>query len=171
MDEAKAKLREKLKQARQQLSPDDRVFFSQTICEKLEKLDWSDVSTVHFYEPIKELVEVDIMPFINKIRLRYPDIKLYTWAKVDKLWKIVSWHGGSISSPLYFDAIIVPILGFDTYMHRIGYGGGYYDRFLTNQIEAKKIGVSFEMGKTEKIPADSHDIKVDRVISEKSMYR
>jgi 5,10-methenyltetrahydrofolate synthetase len=66
----------------------------------------------------------------------------------------------------------VPLLGFDTKtLHRIGYGGGYYDRFLATQSQSLKIGICFEQGKLAELPADRHDIPLDTVITETAVYK
>jgi 5,10-methenyltetrahydrofolate synthetase len=63
------------------------------------------------------------------------------------------------------------MLGFDPKtLHRIGYGGGYYDKFLAGQPEAKKVGVCYEAGKTGQIPMESHDIALDMVVTENQVY-
>ena len=64
------------------------------------------------------------------------------------------------------------MLGFNSKaLHRIGYGGGYYDKFLATQPQAQKIGVCFEQGKLAQIPAELHDIPLDVIITENHIYR
>lgn len=68
------------------------------------------------------------------------------------------------------DLIIVPGLCFDKEKNRLGYGGGYYDRFLSNN-NAKKIGICFEdQIYSELIPVNKNDIKMDIVITEKEEF-
>ena len=69
------------------------------------------------------------------------------------------------------DLVVVPGVVFDKKGYRIGYGGGYYDRFLPKlRKDAKKIAVAFEMQMVDFIPAESHDIKMDAIITEKRLY-
>ncbi|MBI4439419.1 5-formyltetrahydrofolate cyclo-ligase [Candidatus Woesearchaeota archaeon] len=78
---------------------------------------------------------------------------------------------GSRPFPLSdIDLVIVPGIGFDAYGHRIGFGAGLYDRFLP-KVRCKKIGVAFEFQILKKIPAASHDIPVDMVVTEKRVLR
>lgn len=66
------------------------------------------------------------------------------------------------------DLVIVPGIVFDKNGHRIGYGYGYYDRFLKMLKEdVKKIGLAFEFQLVDKIPKEKHDIPVGIVITEK----
>ena len=64
------------------------------------------------------------------------------------------------------DLIIVPGVVFDHHRHRIGRGGGYYDRFLARHLKTKKIGVcySFQL-KRHTIPHSWRDQKMDRIIT------
>lgn len=60
--------------------------------------------------------------------------------------------------------VIVPGLAFDREMHRIGYGGGYYDRFLEDEPQHPKIGLAFPFQMFERLPAESHDKSMNQVI-------
>ena len=62
--------------------------------------------------------------------------------------------------------IIVPGLLFDKNNNRLGYGGGYYDRFLANN-NIYKIGICFSNFLVDKIIIDKNDIKMDEVITER----
>ena len=66
------------------------------------------------------------------------------------------------------DIVIIPGSVFDTNGGRLGYGGGYYDRFLVNDApQAKRIGLAFEMQVVEKVPVLPHDQPLDILITEK----
>ena len=161
----KAELRAELKQARLEMSEANRTVKSRAINERLKgALEWSQVKSVHYFEPIKSLVEVDISGFIVWLEDDYPDIQLATTRQIGDKWEMISLK--STPPPEKFDVIIVPMLGFDEQLHRIGYGGGYYDKFLSTQPQAKKIGVCFEQGKIQNIPAESHDIPMHEIITE-----
>lgn len=64
------------------------------------------------------------------------------------------------------DAIIVPAVAFDRTGYRIGYGGGYYDRFLPAVPRAVRIGAAFCCQIVAEIPADPYDVPVDRIVTE-----
>lgn len=63
------------------------------------------------------------------------------------------------------DLVIVPGVVFDKRNHRIGYGKGYYDKFLKD-FKGKKIGLAFKMQILEIIPNHDWDVRLDNVISE-----
>lgn len=70
------------------------------------------------------------------------------------------------------DLVIVPGIAFDKNGHRIGYGHGYYDRFLQKLSKnTVKIGLAFELQLIEKIHEEGHDIPVDWVITEKNIVK
>lgn len=61
--------------------------------------------------------------------------------------------------------VIVPGLGFDEHLNRIGYGGGYYDRFLSKCRKQFSIGVAFKEQIQESIPMTDSDVPVDLVLT------
>jgi 5-formyltetrahydrofolate cyclo-ligase len=80
-------------------------------------------------------------------------------------------NGKLVNSKLKFDIIIVPMLGFDEQLNRLGYGGGFYDRFLANQLQARKIGVCFDACLVNKVPFEPHDITMDLIVTETKTYK
>jgi 5-formyltetrahydrofolate cyclo-ligase len=69
------------------------------------------------------------------------------------------------------DVVIVPGIAFDTKKNRLGYGGGYYDRFLKDLApEVTKIGLGFDLQIIDEIPVESFDISMNIVITEKRWY-
>lgn len=153
-----------MKAERLRLSKAERWDKSRAILKQLhEAVNWSKVQSVHCFEPIHELGEVDLSGFIDHD-------KLFTSRLDDGQWKTVAFKRSRLV-PDHFDVIIVPMLGFDKKLHRLGYGAGYYDKFLLAQPKAKKIGVCFEVGKVTKLPSEPHDIALDMIITEDKVYR
>ncbi len=64
------------------------------------------------------------------------------------------------------DLVLVPGVAFDTAMNRIGYGVGYFDRFL-KQTNAFKIGICYDMQIAPKIEAEPYDIAMDMLVTER----
>ncbi len=64
-----------------------------------------------------------------------------------------------------FDLIIVPLLAFNHEMYRIGYGGGFYDKFL-KESKAFKLGIAYEWKAVTEQFQDPHDIKLDAICTE-----
>lgn len=63
--------------------------------------------------------------------------------------------------------MILPGLAFDERGKRLGYGGGFYDRFLKEHKLCTKMGIGFEFQCVEKVPGNEQDIDVDMIVTEK----
>ena len=64
--------------------------------------------------------------------------------------------------------ILVPLVGFDSFKNRIGYGGGYYDRTigcLEKKNEVLKLGIAFDEQETMKIPKEKYDKRLDIIVT------
>lgn len=72
--------------------------------------------------------------------------------------------------PQFFDAVIVPLLAVDFSGNRLGYGKGFYDKFLSScKPEALKIGIHF-FEPIEHVPQDANDVRLDFLITPKYCY-
>lgn len=73
--------------------------------------------------------------------------------------------------PDTIDLILTPGLIFARDGYRIGYGGGYYDRFLASRDKVTKIAIGFDMQVTDSVPTDKYDIPVDYILTEKNFIK
>jgi len=72
-----------------------------------------------------------------------------------------------ILSPNIVDLVLVPGVAFDVEGYRVGYGGGYYDRFFSSlKKDVIKIGLCYDLQILSQVPRDPYDIPVDLIISE-----
>jgi len=72
------------------------------------------------------------------------------------------------------DLIFVPLVAFDSKKYRLGYGGGYYDRYIEKIQKIKKIitvGLAFSFQKVKRIPLNKHDKKLDIILTEKYILK
>ena len=69
--------------------------------------------------------------------------------------------------------LLIPMVAFDNKLNRLGYGGGYYDRFLkkNEQKNILKVGLAITCQQVKKIPANSFDKKMDYIITEKKIFK
>lgn len=67
------------------------------------------------------------------------------------------------------DIALIPGIAFDAHGMRVGFGKGYYDRFL-EQFKGLKIGICYDFQMTNLVPASKHDVKMDIIITEKRIY-
>lgn len=69
------------------------------------------------------------------------------------------------------DTLIVPLVGFDEACHRLGYGGGYYDRTLAKaKVKPLTIGIGFEFMRLASIQPLAHDIPMDFIVTEAGVF-
>ncbi len=72
------------------------------------------------------------------------------------------------------DVMLIPLLAFDKSKFRLGYGKGFYDRYLNKYIKKNKdiltIGVAFSFQKHHKLPFNKHDMKLDFILTEKGIF-
>ena len=70
---------------------------------------------------------------------------------------------------LYPSILLVPLVAFDKHLNRIGYGGGFYDRYIKKIKKSKKIitiGLAYSFQKVKKIPINKYDIKLDFILTD-----
>ena len=65
------------------------------------------------------------------------------------------------------DVVIVPAVAYDKNCYRLGYGGGFYDRFLENlRKDAVTIGIAFDLQIFDEVPKETHDAQLDYIVTE-----
>lgn len=181
----KEKLRQKLREIRMQISPDDHAAWSCRACIHLATFinEWiSDPATgvlVYCSKPpeldtsllIDSLLKKQIptlVPIIQQedmsLRLSYvtPTSSLVcsTFQVPEPIWCEIPARPEDVS------ICIVPILGFCLDGARIGYGKGYYDRFFQKNPHIYKVGTAFSCQKCDEIPVTDDDIRMDLIITE-----
>ena len=69
--------------------------------------------------------------------------------------------------------MLIPLLAFDSQNNRLGYGKGFYDKYLSEILKNKKkittIGIAFSFQKYDKLPVSKFDIKLDNILTEKGL--
>jgi 5-formyltetrahydrofolate cyclo-ligase len=102
-------------------------------------------------------------------------MNFFPWKKNDVL--LINKYGmlepdkSEINIP---DVILVPLLVFDENKYRLGYGKGFYDRYLNKNLKKFKkiltVGVAFSFQKYHKLPINNKDVKLDYILTEKGIY-
>ena len=186
--EVKQITRKKLKDERSNLTRADVSSMSRAILRNFIKhIDWSQINTVHTYLPIERLNEVDTWLLLRWLWDKHPVVKTFSSVYKDnfsikhaQINKNTEYETNKNGIPLpiknfrqqetEYDLIIVPTLGFDSELNRLGYGRGVYDFFLSEQPAAQKIGFAYDIGKQEKIPVELHDMPLAKVVIEGRLY-
>ncbi|MEX8547314.1 MAG: 5-formyltetrahydrofolate cyclo-ligase [Mucilaginibacter sp.] len=158
----KQELRKAYLEKRQQLSEAAYETLNQALLQRFKTLNFSGVNAVHIFLPMLRTKEPDTWLFINYLRTARPTIKR-VFPKADFKQKtlinylddeqlIIAENKFGIPEPIsgnqfYTDKnsiVIVPLLAFDLQGNRVGYGGGFYDRFLAGcEVGTQFIGLSF----------------------------
>jgi len=153
----KSELRRKLEAQRRALSPEQVAAASRTVLEQLQQtVDWASIRSVHVYRSVAEWGELDTTELVAWLAEEWPEIEVVqpTLSKDQPF------------PEQQFDLILVPALGFDRDNNRLGLGGGWYDRFVAQQPQAKKIGVAYAWALVEDgISVEPWDMKLDRVVT------
>ena len=73
----------------------------------------------------------------------------------------------------YPEVLLIPLVAFDNQLNRLGYGGGYYDRYISrfrNNRRILKIGIGFSFQKINNLPINEYDERLDIVMTEKNFF-
>ncbi len=180
----KNELRRRLLNERRQLSDGSVKDLSLRIMERFCSTDFFNKSEIfHIYYPINN--EVDTRPLIELLwRLGRQVVMPRTSFEQGTIVNY-SVHSFDELVPTRFsmlepdpsrcevhdavpDLVIVPGVAFSMKKERLGYGGGFYDRFL-GEIQAWKIAFAYDMQVKSTLPVEKHDILMDAVITENSI--
>ena len=113
----------------------------------------------------KSLDKLILLPKIINNEMVF--IEIYNNTKYEKSsFGVLEPIGTIYNGPI--DIIIVPGVAFDRNLNRLGFGKGYYDKYLSNK-EIYKVGICFSEQLVDTLPSDDHDIKMDLVITEKEL--
>jgi 5-formyltetrahydrofolate cyclo-ligase len=155
----KSQIRKSSASQRTQLSIKQVEALSLQLLDQFQKLDFTAVHSVHVFLPIAEKKEPDTFLFIEWLSEQHPNIKIIV-PKADFSSSLMTHHVYSgragLSKNLYnilepldstpyndrIDMVLIPMLAFDRNGYRVGYGKGFYDRFLQS-IDTLKVGLSF----------------------------
>lgn len=178
MKREKKILRRKIQKRKQQYNEDQLKTIGQDAMAQLEKTpEFKAAKTIFIYWSLPD--EVPTHELIEKYRKEkrfilprvvgdYLELREFTG--IESLEQGNSFGiqepTGIIFSDLYsIDLVVVPGLAFTRNGHRLGRGGGYYDRTLPYLENAAKIGVAFPFQMVARVPLDTHDIPLDKVIA------
>ena len=185
----KDEIRRRLIAEREQLTHDQRKAYSLAIAEHLwVQPEYLMATALHVYLPIRG--EVDTRPIIERAwkegkHVFVPVVPLnsselhhafYTSAMTliaDRYGIPVPAEGPILETTKlaeYLPLVLVPLIAFDRSLQRVGYGKGYYDRFLAH-VPFVRFGLAFAMQFVETIPYEEHDQPLDAVITEHGIVR
>ena len=177
----KSKLRDKVLKLRKSNSKKSININPSNIYSYLKKKSYT-LKIIGGYYPTN--YEIDDLEILNYFFLRgsiisLPQIKkksqmeFYKWCKNDPL--LINKYGilePESTNRVYPDILFVPLVAFDKELNRLGYGGGFYDRYIQKISNIKKIikvGLAFSFQRLKTIPTNKYDKKLDIIITEKNI--
>ena len=181
---SKQEIRTEIREKKRQMSKEEITNLSKMVFERLEQTSaFLENDTIYTYVSYNQ--EVDTKTWMEHLfqigkKVAVPnvigeDMKFYYISSKEQL---VSGYQG-ILEPVTTECadgapglFLMPGLAFDYSMHRCGYGGGFYDRYLKKYVDVslKKVAVAYSFQIYEQIPVEEHDEKVDLLVSEKELF-
>ena len=178
----KSEIRKKILRIRKQKNSQNYSININEIMKIIKKEKMKD-KIIGGYYPYNH--EIDVMETLEKFeKLNYqislPKIKknsqmnFFSWSTKEPL--VINKYG--IPEPTsnkikYPNILLIPLVAFDKYFNRLGYGGGFYDRYLervSKKEKILKIGLAFSFQKIKKIPLNKYDMKLDFVITGRKKF-
>ena len=184
----KAELRKHARLQRQAM--DEASYFekSRSICDYFfTGFDLNFIHTLHVFLPMTERREPDLWPLIDRLRREFPAVRIsipkmagevlesFYFEGIHQLTKnsfgVVEPKQGIPTPVEKIDMVLVPVLLADRQGHRLGYGKGYYDRFLKDcRQNCLKVGISI-LPLSDPIPFENHDVRLTHLITPDGIIR
>ncbi|MCA0756700.1 5-formyltetrahydrofolate cyclo-ligase [Paenibacillus sp. N4] len=188
----KAGIRKELAGRRDSLSMEQRSRWSETVCARAkELLERKAAASFMAYVSFRSELDLSgliewgwqtgrtvIVPRCHAANRSMTLYRLRSWEELKPGAYGIMEPNPDIAQPLEADyvpeAVFVPGLAYDRRGGRLGYGGGYYDRFAESLQNAERtvlwLGPAFEAQLVERVPSEGHDLKVQAVITESNVY-
>ncbi len=159
-----------------------RADHSAIITKRVEQLpEYINANTIAVYVSMrdevqtKELIESALAKGTRVLIPKSDTIsKRLTFHEINSLGELARGAFGVLEPPVgsktvplsEADIIIVPVVAWDIYGGRLGYGKGYFDQALKSKGDAPVVGLAFESQQREKLPLSPHDVQLDMVVTE-----
>jgi 5-formyltetrahydrofolate cyclo-ligase len=179
----KQDIRKKILDHREAIDTDIRKQWDENILNNLIKSDWYKKANTIFafvsfkseadtHKIIKYSIQDQKTVCVPRIKSKQKGIEIF---KIDSFDQLENGYFGILepieSCPVInskdIDLILMPGVAFDRQGGRVGYGAGFYDRFLSNMNNnVDKIAVAYHFQILDNIPMDEHDVRIDGIVTE-----
>ena len=180
MSDAKQALREKMLRVRDSSSLEAIERMSEIIQSRVINMDeFINAKTVAAYHPVgSEVSTIKILSAVLSLKKhlalpRVEDATSIIFAEVNDLENDLATGKYKIKEPKKhcmkvskIDLVLVPGIAWDERGHRLGYGKGYYDRYLAN-LQTTSVGLAYDLQVLENIPHENNDFSVNLIVTEK----
>lgn len=173
----KKELRRQIREKKRAMTEDDIIRRSEALGEQFAQLDlYRNAKTIYGYLPYNQ--EVRTVPMLARAlrdgkQVAVPKVSGDTmnFIYLTDLNHVAKGYSGIpepiADEPIAHDEtalVLMPGLAFDPEGHRMGYGGGFYDRFLAAEPNHPTVALCYDFQMLPHLETESHDIPVDRVI-------
>ena len=177
----KADLRREMRARLRAMGSEERARRSEALCETLiQRPEYIRAQTVAIFDPLPSEPDISILWHLAPRRFLYPRIvedklQLLLAKNMDELertdpnypFREPPFLPERIAAPNEIDLILVPGLAFSADGHRMGRGGGYYDRLLSTLLpHTAKLGICFNFQLLPEVPMEPHDERVNAVVTD-----
>lgn len=166
-----------LRQKREHLECDKKSQWDKAIFQKLQDMEiFKNAQTIGAFYPFENEVDIDTQLQMMGVEIAYPDFNssglvFYEGAEETTLTTF------GLRKPLIStqtivvpDILLIPVIAINSSGYRLGYGGGYYDRYLQKYPEVKTIALFYECQQISEPFQEPHDEKMSYGVSEKQYY-
>ena len=179
----KSKIRKKILKLRKLINANNLQLNVVNILNYLNKFDIKNKIIGGYYPVNFEIDDLNILKQLEKKKIKISlqviasksDMNFYSWSFNDIL--ILNKYGipePEIKQKVYPDIIMVPLVAFDKKLYRLGYGGGFYDRYIGKISKKKKIlkiGMALSCQKVSRLPINNYDKKLDAIVTERYILK
>ena len=183
----KSQIRKRYKKLRKELSETEVMDKSLLIANRCIELPIWEKQIFHLFLSLEDQNEVDTALILNLLQGKDKEVVVPKIIDPEQLQHILLTDqtpfqknslgipepvSGIQIEPSKIDVVFVPLLAFDNKGNRIGYGKGYYDRFLARcKPECIKIGLSFYEVEQDSFPMEATDIPLDYCVTPEQLFR
>lgn len=183
----KSQIRKRYKKLRKELSETEVMDKSLLIANRCLELPIWEKQIFHLFLSLEDQNEVDTALILTLLQGKDKEVVVPKIIDPEQLQHILLTDqtpfqknslgipepvSGIQIEPSKIDVVFVPLLAFDNKGNRIGYGKGYYDRFLARcKPECIKIGLSFYEAEQDSFPMEATDIPLDYCVTPEQLYR
>lgn len=186
----KQELRKIYLQKRKQLTPPEMAELNAAIINNFASLNLTGIRFIHIFYPITGKHEFNSLLLVDWLKENHPEIELVLpktiladfslknilWQSNTPLgmnqWGITEPESGIEIDSARIDMVLLPLLAYDKSGNRLGYGKGFYDRFLINcKPDVQKIGISYFEPEEIFEEIDAYDIPLNACVTPKRIWK
>ena len=166
INQYKIELRKKYRQLRKGVQNKEEAAYA-LLRNYVDNVVIEEASVISGYTPIDG--EINVLPLMSYLMEQEHIIAVPV---INPESRVLLFHQFNTINTVVPNVLIVPLVAFDKYLNRLGFGGGYYDTTISSlKPHCKTIGVAYDLQLCDKVPVEDHDQVLDIIITEKTVYR